>query len=87
MSGMGTAAAPRYDLPRALYPFTLEALHPDTGAVVWSTTVHAPRGVAAIYIPPLKDQLGHEVMMRATFGDGTVIGPRRHEADQAAGEG
>jgi len=59
----------RHNFPPELFPITVEALHPDTRAVVWTATLHR---AGALEIPPLKMQLGHPVAIRMTFGDGSV---------------
>jgi hypothetical protein len=61
---------PRYNFRPEDFPITFEALHPKTGAVVWSKTVDAPE--TELYIPPLAKQLGHRVVIRITFGERTV---------------
>jgi hypothetical protein len=62
------------DLPEKLYPFTLEALHPETQEIVWSVVVEKPEPGCRtpVFIPPLRAQLGHAVTMRARFADGSV---------------
>jgi hypothetical protein len=62
----------RFDFKPSQFPITLEALHPRTRAVVWSRTIERPDEAALVYIPPLREQLGHAVAMRIRFGDGTV---------------
>lgn len=64
--------ARRHDLPLSAYPIKIEALHPKTKAVVWSHTVEAPDNLVAVYIPPLRKQLGHPVDFKVTYADGTV---------------
>ena len=61
-------------LPPSAFPIILEAYHPETGEIVWTTTVEkpAPGAVASIRIPPLVLTLGHPVSIRARFADGTV---------------
>lgn len=62
-------------LPPSSFPLEIEALHPVTGRVVWSTVLHEPAAGevwAGIEIPPLRQQLGHPVDIRITYGDGTV---------------
>lgn len=63
---------PRFDLPPSAFPFTLEGLHPDTRAVVWSRTVERPEDVAVVYIPPLALIHGHRVEIRVRYADGSV---------------
>jgi len=63
---------PVYRFPHDAYPLVIEALHPDTRAVVWTKTVAAPEDVAAIYIPPLARMLGHPVTIRMTWANGDV---------------
>lgn len=63
----------RYNFPREAFPITIEALHPDTKQVVWSTVVEMPEDAQPICIPPLKRQLGHPVEIRVTFADGAQI--------------
>jgi hypothetical protein len=62
----------RFDFRPELFPITLEALHVNTRAVVWSQTIERPEDAALVYIPPLRIQLGHPVAMRIRFGDGSV---------------
>jgi len=62
-------------LPAEMYPFLIEALHPETRKVVWSMCVAAPAdpaGFQAVTIPPLSKTYGHPVLMRITWPDGTV---------------
>jgi hypothetical protein len=67
------------DLPESSFPFTVEALHPKTNQVVWSTVVAKPEPgqKIALHIPPLRRQLGHSVKFRAVWPDGTIttMGP------------
>jgi len=63
---------PCHLFPREQYPIVIEALHPDTRAVVWSKKVEAPDGLELVYIPPLARMLGHPVTIRMTFGDGSI---------------
>jgi hypothetical protein len=62
----------RENLPASAYPIRIEALHPETEAVVWSRVVERPgsNGTAALYIPPLRKQLGHPVVIRVTLASG-----------------
>ena len=62
----------RFDFRPELFPITIEALHVETRAVVWSETIERPEEAALVYIPPLASVLGHPVAMRLRFGDGTV---------------
>jgi hypothetical protein len=61
-----------YRFARDLYPLRIEALDPQTGEILWETTVEAPEGLAAVYIPPLAQQFGHAVRMRIVWADGTI---------------
>lgn len=54
------------------FPIVLEAIHPETRHVVWSKTIEKPDDITAIYIPPLRRQLGHPVVMRARYGNGSM---------------
>jgi hypothetical protein len=65
----------RQDFKPEEFPLTLEALHPRTRAVVWSTTVEKPANgqLWSDYVPPLKEQLGHEVAMRLRLATGRVM--------------
>jgi hypothetical protein len=58
-----------HDLPAGVFPFTVEAYHPETEKVVWS---HRVEGPGQIYIPNLKRQFGHPVAIRLIYADGTV---------------
>ncbi len=62
----------RFNFRAEQYPITIEALHPDTRAVVWTTTIEKPDSTALVAIPPLRRQLGHPVTIRMRFADGTV---------------
>jgi hypothetical protein len=65
---------PVYRFRPEMFPILVEALHPETGAVVWSLTVEEPvNGAQAIRIPPLAWMFGHPVEMRITFADGAVV--------------
>jgi hypothetical protein len=55
--------------PARLVPFTIDDLHPVTHAVVWSRPVTR---ACTLRIRPLAEQLGHPVIIRTTFADGTV---------------
>ncbi len=57
--------------PRFDFPMTIEALHIETGAVVWSLTIPTPENATLIGIPPLREQLGHPVAIRVRYADGT----------------
>jgi hypothetical protein len=70
-------------LPPEKFPILVEFLHPDTRAVVYTITIPKPRGpalspigsqdyFAKVRIPPIARMLGHPVVARITFGDGTV---------------
>lgn len=63
-----------HDIPAHLYPVTLEAFNPATGAVVWRATMQKPRpGTrSTLRIPALKKELGFAVGMRVRYGDGSV---------------
>jgi hypothetical protein len=63
---------PRFDLPPGAFPVTIEALHPETRAVVWSARVERPEETFLLYIPPLKLIHGHPVVIRMRFADGSV---------------
>jgi hypothetical protein len=69
-----------YDLPLRMYPFRIEALHPDTRMVLWTRTVQAPMGGKrdTIHIPALRERFGHPVQIRMVFADGTVEEGRLH---------
>lgn len=54
------------------FPIRFEALHPKTRAVVWSQVLERPDDLAMLAIPPLKKQLGHSVIIRVRFADGTM---------------
>jgi hypothetical protein len=62
----------RHDLPAEYFPFTIEAINPATGQVVWFRRVDKPDGVLKLEIPPLARQLGHPVSIRLVFADGSV---------------
>jgi hypothetical protein len=59
----------QHDLPASVFPFTIEAYHPETKKVVWS---HRAEGPGQIYIPALKRQLGHPAAIRIIYADGRV---------------
>lgn len=61
-------------LPATAYPFRLQALHPETGEVIWQSMVERPPGgvLKCLSIPPLANQLGHPVVMRILWADGTI---------------
>lgn len=69
---MSDTVVKHYDFSPKKFPITIAALHPVTRAVVWSETIEKPEGLALLYIPPLKKQLGHPVLIRTTYGDGSV---------------
>lgn len=60
-------------LPESCYPFRLEAFHPDTRVVVWSTVVEKPMNgeLGSVFIPPIAKQFGHPVGIRTIWPDGT----------------
>lgn len=62
----------RFNYRSDQFPIRFEALHPKTRAVVWSQVLERPDDLAMLAIPPLKKQLGHSVVIRVLFGDGTV---------------
>jgi hypothetical protein len=62
----------RYDFPAEKFPVTIEALHPETRAVVWWDRIEKPEFLTTRVIPPLARMLGHRVTIRITFGDGEV---------------
>jgi hypothetical protein len=61
-------------LPPSAFPIILEAYHPETGKIVWSTTIERPNpgAIASIRVPALVLTLGHPVSVRARFADGTI---------------
>ena len=62
-----------HDLPLSAYPLEIQAFDTVTGEEVWSKQVHAPmRNRDVIRIPNLREECGHPVRIRITFGDGTV---------------
>jgi hypothetical protein len=58
-----------------VFPVRFEALHPETREVVWSGVMQrsVPPNFERLHIPPLRKLLGHPVLIRATFADGSVI--------------
>lgn len=62
----------RYNFLPNQFPIIIEAFHPVTRFVVWSATIDEPEDCVLFHIPPLKIMLGHSVMIRIRFGDGTV---------------
>lgn len=61
-----------FDFAPDKFPITIEALHPETRVVVWAKTIEKPADLAMIVVPPLRKQLGHPVVIRVRYGDGTV---------------
>ena len=61
------------DFPLEKFPITIQALHPETRAVVWELVAFAPPPgeKVKIHLPPLKQLLGHPVTMRFLYADGT----------------
>lgn len=64
----------RRELPESRFPFLLEALHPETREVVWSSKIEKPPAgkQMLVSIPALRKQLGHPVAIRVTYPDGTT---------------
>lgn len=63
-----------YLLPEDHYPFLIEAIHPETGEVVWELKVERPsiaEQVSGLYIPPLVRRFGHPVNIRIKYANGT----------------
>lgn len=65
-------------LPAHLYPVIVEALHPSSGEVLWSTMLTAPPDgqLSAVRIPALARRFGHVVDIRVRFGDGSSMTAR-----------
>ena len=63
-----------HDFPEDHFPITLEALHPVTRAVVWTTTIEKPQPGRRelVAIPALSERFGHPVTMRVRWPDGSI---------------
>ncbi len=64
-----TDEAPRYDLSRTSFPFTILATDSLTGKEVWR---HQVTGPGRVYVPPLAKQLGRPVNIQLLWPDGTT---------------
>lgn len=51
------------------FPFTLEALDSESGAVVWKKIIETP---GPLYIPALAAKIGRPVKVRITWPSGKV---------------
>lgn len=75
--------AREFNLPPQFYPFCVQALHPETRAVVWETTVERPPAgeLGRLYIPPLAKQLGHAITIRIMWPHGISVDNNRGMPD------
>ena len=69
---MKTLPTAHLNLTPQSFPVVIEALHPVTRKVVWTTTLDKPNDGAfvRVYVPPLAKRLGHPVAVRVRFADG-----------------
>ena len=60
-------------IPAHLFPIIIEALHPSSGEVLWSSRIEAPPDQAprTFHIPDPAARFGHVVDIRIRWGDGT----------------